>query len=483
MKKTIQILFALLLLVSVGAVMAGAADVAPAEVVYSFDADAVFAQRAALDRFVQDAAAETLCKTEETETLQIVWTIAFDETAETTVFQKTFLYRERGTTQTITAALNKEQPFLTANYIFSETEASALRMMFPAQFSENCKWINGTTLQEILETTRLDYRADAPQFGIYQYVRPALYDAMAQWDQMLRESGAPQFYQLGFFALCPEHIWVLSGHEDPAHLTAGGDTYRCTKCFFARMDVIPAVGHTFTDWEITTPATCSAPGEKTRVCTVCGETETAVLPATGAHSFAIVRFKAGIRTEGGKEARCSVCGYLKSRRTFPGVANMRLAFSNGTAYDGTVKTPVVTVYDTAGNVIPAKNYRLKYSKGRKDVGTYAVRAVFIGSSYEGSILQKFNITPAPIVKLKAAAGDSGIIKLAWTPSAGAQRYVVYYNAAGDNTLHKAGTTAKRVFYVKGLQPGTLYRFSVLPVATVGGTNYRGGGATAKRIAK
>lgn len=44
----------------------------------------------------------------------------------------------------------------------------------------------------------------------------------------------------------------------------------------------PVHVHSFGEWEITTPATCTEAGEKTRTCE-CGATETEVIPATGHH--------------------------------------------------------------------------------------------------------------------------------------------------------------------------------------------------------
>ena len=44
-------------------------------------------------------------------------------------------------------------------------------------------------------------------------------------------------------------------------------------------EVLPATGHQG-GWE-ETPATCTEDGVKTRTCTICGETETVVIPATG----------------------------------------------------------------------------------------------------------------------------------------------------------------------------------------------------------
>ncbi len=63
-----------------------------------------------------------------------------------------------------------------------------------------------------------------------------------------------------------------------------GDTY-CLDCgkLIAKGEVIPAKGHQWSEWTVTKEATCFADGEKTRTCSVCGETETEVIPADTDH--------------------------------------------------------------------------------------------------------------------------------------------------------------------------------------------------------
>lgn len=85
-----------------------------------------------------------------------------------------------------------------------------------------------------------------------------------------------------------------------------GDTY-CDGCNQKIKDgtVIPATGHTWTDngndsthictkdnvtedhsygeWTVVTPATCTTAGQKQRTCTECGHVETQEIPATGHH--------------------------------------------------------------------------------------------------------------------------------------------------------------------------------------------------------
>lgn len=88
----------------------------------------------------------------------------------------------------------------------------------------------------------------------------------------------------------------------PATCTASGQmSVKCKVCGATLPnEVIPALGHTWGAWNVTQPATCGAAGSQTRTCTVCNTPETAAIPATGAHTWA----DAG----DGANHKCSVCG-------------------------------------------------------------------------------------------------------------------------------------------------------------------------------
>ena len=68
---------------------------------------------------------------------------------------------------------------------------------------------------------------------------------------------------------------------------APGEKQRvCSVCGKIQTQKLPATGeHTFGDWAETLAPTCVAAGEKSRVCSGCGKTETEPLPATGVHTF------------------------------------------------------------------------------------------------------------------------------------------------------------------------------------------------------
>ena len=81
--------------------------------------------------------------------------------------------------------------------------------------------------------------------------------------------------------------------------------------------VIPATGaHTWDNGTVTTEPTETAPGVRTYTCTVCGETRTETIPATGAHTHVwdngTVTIAPTETTPGVRTYTCTVCGQTKN---------------------------------------------------------------------------------------------------------------------------------------------------------------------------
>ncbi len=103
--------------------------------------------------------------------------------------------------------------------------------------------------------------------------------------------------------------------EKPATCTESGHTAgtKCSVCgaTLSGMEEIPALGHDWGEWTVTTPATCTEKGEEKRTCKRdgCNATETRKIDATG-HTPVEVSEKPATCTESGHTAgtKCSVCG-------------------------------------------------------------------------------------------------------------------------------------------------------------------------------
>lgn len=85
-----------------------------------------------------------------------------------------------------------------------------------------------------------------------------------------------------------------------------------TKALYDMTDAVCA--HSFGDWQVVSPATCTADGSRQRVCTRCGAVEVQTLPAAG-HKFGEwTTTKKPTCTETGTEKRtCSVCSKEETR--------------------------------------------------------------------------------------------------------------------------------------------------------------------------
>lgn len=108
----------------------------------------------------------------------------------------------------------------------------------------------------------------------------------------------------------------VRGSREPTCTEIGytGDTV-CTVCkeTIKSGESIPAKGHTWDEGKVTTAATCEGAGVMTYTCTVCQETKTEAIGATGHTPVEVAELPATC-TEPGHEAgtKCSVCGAIIS---------------------------------------------------------------------------------------------------------------------------------------------------------------------------
>ena len=132
----------------------------------------------------------------------------------------------------------------------------------------------------------------------------ALY-AMAAYERYCRRTNA--LYDMTD-AVCAHSFgdWQV---VSPATCTADGSRQRvCTRCGAVEVQTLPATGHSFGAWTVTKAATCTESGISTRKCSVCGTEETMIVPSLG-HSMTATAGKAATCTEAGNSAywTCSRC--------------------------------------------------------------------------------------------------------------------------------------------------------------------------------
>lgn len=103
--------------------------------------------------------------------------------------------------------------------------------------------------------------------------------------------------------------------------------------------------------------------------------------------------KPGPYNAGYKYRECSSCDFGYEEITFPQVTSIKLSATTYT-YNGSVKTPTVTVKDSKGTLLKKDtDYTVEYEPGRKNVGTYDVTIRFKGN-YADTIKKTFKIVKA-----------------------------------------------------------------------------------------
>ena len=183
----------------------------------------------------------------------------------------------------------------------------------------------------------------------------------------------------GYCSRCGQYInepIPAKGHNIHTNLmtvvepTCTKDGYAYGKCVdcgavISRDDpiILPASGaeHKWDAGKVTKPATCGAEGVRTYTCTVCGDTKTEAISATGNHTWnAGVVTKQPTATEAGvRTYTCTVCGATKTEAISP-AAHTRHTWDEGvvtkapTAARTGVRTYTCTVCgETTTQVIPA----------------------------------------------------------------------------------------------------------------------------------
>lgn len=110
------------------------------------------------------------------------------------------------------------------------------------------------------------------------------------------------------------------------------------------------------------------------------------------HSYKKQVKKATTSRNGYVQYLCS-CGVVTGKRTIYYPKTIKLSATSYT-YDGKVKTPKVKVTGANNKTISSGNYKVSYSRGRKNVGTYKVTVKFKGN-YSGTVTKTFKIKAKP----------------------------------------------------------------------------------------
>lgn len=328
----------------------------------------------------------------------------------------------------------------------------------------------------------------------------------------------------------------------------GTKTYKCTLCKATiKTETIAKVAHKYDSGKVTKAATCKATGVKTYTCSVCKGTKTETIAKltthtysnncdkscnvcgktrtvgahkysnncdatcnycnakrtikhtysnncdtscnvckatrTITHSYKTTTTKATLTKNGSIVKKCTVCGKVASKSTIKYVKSFKLSTTTYT-YDGKVKTPSVTVKDSAGKTLKKNtDYTVTYASGRKNVGTYKVTIKMKGK-YSGTKTLTFKINPAKTTVSKLTAGKKSITVAITKRSTQVTGYQIQYSTsksfskATTKTISSYKTTK---YTLKSLSAKKTYYVRVRTYKTVGKTKYYSGWSTYKYV--
>ncbi|MGO5478695.1 hypothetical protein ACTQVS_00835 [Anaerovoracaceae bacterium HCP3S3_H6] len=148
-------------------------------------------------------------------------------------------------------------------------------------------------------------------------------------------------------------------------------------------------------------------------------------------------------------------------------------------YNGKVHTPRVEVYGEDDDEVPTDQYKVTYSSGRKNLGSYTVTVTGI-NDYEGTIKKTYVITPA---KMKTPSVKAGKKKLTvkWKKlGGGSQTYQIYVLKKGTKKA-KYYTSTGSSKTIKKLSKKKYYYTKIRSYKKINGKTYYGSWSGTKKV--
>ncbi|MBD5444005.1 MAG: hypothetical protein HDR29_00455 [Lachnospiraceae bacterium] len=142
-------------------------------------------------------------------------------------------------------------------------------------------------------------------------------------------------------ALGHDYSVAISATKEPTCTETGEGTFGCSRCDSTTTGTVPALGHKWGSWEVTTPATESTKGEETRVCQNDSEhKETREIPIGGTGggnddpSGGVVFNGDYVLTFEGAQANGNTDFFKLSDGSYENVDSSRIPTVNGKKYQG-----------------------------------------------------------------------------------------------------------------------------------------------------
>jgi len=175
--------------------------------------------------------------------------------------------------------------------------------------------------------------------------------------------------------------------------------------------------------------------------------------------------KATLSKNGSIVKKCSICGEVISKTTIKYAKTFSLS-ATSYVYNGKVKTPTVTVKDSAGKTLKeGTDYTVTYASGRKNAGTYKVTVKMKGN-YSGTKTLTFKILPKAAISTqpktqKVEVGDT--IKFTVKATGTGLKYQWQSSSNGKTWKNCSSSSAKKATFTftgKTSHDGNYYRCKV-----------------------
>ncbi len=281
----------------------------------------------------------------------------------------------------------------------------------------------------------------------------------------------------GHWRECPEdsekgqmlpHNFGEMTENIPATCTATGlGARKCIDCGYEKKEDIPKIAHN--NKSVITAPTCTEKGFTTYTCEACDNSYVDNYVDALGHTYKTTVTEATLTKDGRKVTTCTVCGNVKSTDTIYMASYVKLSTTTYT-YDGSVKTPSVTVKTSKGVTLKKDtDYTVAYASGRKNAGKYAVTVTFKGN-YSGTKTLYFTIVPPATSKISVSQTTS-TIKATWSKVSGATGYTVYLYKGSKQVASKTVDSKTLNYTFKKLSAGTVYTVKVKAYKTVSKVKY------------
>ncbi len=170
----------------------------------------------------------------------------------------------------------------------------------------------------------------------------------------------------------------------------GCTTYTCANCGEEKIeDEKPALAHTYGEWKISAPATCTEAGLKVRECSVCdataaGHTESEVIPAAG-HKMVVKEVVLPTYTaEGYRVYKCENCEETENKDYTPVL--------EGKVESVELGEKIVVQYEETAKIDPAVKmggsvaYTVEFKSEKENVATVDAEGNIIGKGMGKTVI-------------------------------------------------------------------------------------------------